>query len=226
MGKGISVITDVIYEGEDIYVKSFDKPPVHLASLLGDTPLIIEKVIKQTKQFELFNPTSVNTIRMITSRSPNGDVRLHIAQIKIGRKSAVISNAHQTEELEGGNIDGTINIETGIIERVYDFRSGRDYEIIENHPDTGIKLKGVKIENWDMIREKVLDFQRSLPHMNMPGWDIAITDSGPCVIEINSLWGLLFQVDETQLIKDQMQKLCDEWSAYNSKQENWGQVPF
>ena len=44
------------------------------------------------------------------------------------------------------------------------------------------------IENWDSIKKQVLQFQEAFPFCKAAGWDIAITDEGPVVIEVNDFW--------------------------------------
>ena len=44
------------------------------------------------------------------------------------------------------------------------------------------------IENWEGIKQQVLNFQRLIPFVKAAGWDIAITDEGPVVIEVNDIW--------------------------------------
>ena len=59
---------------------------------------------------------------------------------------------------------------------------------IEKHPDSGAQIAGVKINNWEEIVKEVLHFQECFPFIKAAGWDIALTDDGPVVIEINDFW--------------------------------------
>lgn len=59
---------------------------------------------------------------------------------------------------------------------------------IQNHPDNSNQLEGDKINNWQSIVNEVLHFQECFPYIKAAGWDIAITNEGPVVIEVNDFW--------------------------------------
>ena len=46
----------------------------------------------------------------------------------------------------------------------------------------------VVIDNWEAVKSEVIRFQQAFPYCKVAGWDIAITDEGPVVIEINDFW--------------------------------------
>lgn len=64
----------------------------------------------------------------------------------------------------------------------------RNVTDITRHPDTDVQLSGVVIENWDKIKAQVLQYQKAYPYAKAAGWDIAITDEGAVVIEVNDMW--------------------------------------
>ena len=66
--------------------------------------------------------------------------------------------------------------------------SGAERDEIEVHPDSGAQIKGVFINNWEAIKEEVIKFQQAFPFCKAAGWDIAVTDEGPVVIEVNDFW--------------------------------------
>jgi hypothetical protein len=210
-GEGVFVFTEIDYTDNDVMIKSFDKEPIPLSKILGNQPLIFERKVEQSEQFSKFNPTSINTIRFITSRTPQGNVKIHIAQLKIGRMGSCINNVVQLKDGKG-NVNAFIDIETGIITNVINYHRGRDYEKTDSHPDTGEILEGIKINNWEIIKAQVIKYQQSLPYINMAGWDIAVTENGPIVIEVNSRWGHSFQLDENSVLKTQMRNVFEMWT--------------
>lgn len=61
------------------------------------------------------------------------------------------------------------------------------------HPDTGIKFKDYKIP---YIKESIVlakKFHSYFPDIHSIGWDIAITENGPCIIEGNDNWEISLQ---------------------------------
>ena len=69
--------------------------------------------------------------------------------------------------------------------------------------DTGEGFKGKKIPNWKRVKETLLTWVGRTPHFNYLGWDIALTDDGPVVIEANIGFGL----DSIQILSGGMREM-------------------
>lgn len=182
-GDNVIVVKSIDYYENDALLTLFNDETIKLSLLLGDKPLIFENVIHQTKQFSNFNPSSVNTIRFMTTLYPDGTARIIATFIKIGRAGKCVDNAGR-----GGNIDVCVELDSGEIKNAIQFDGWRNIKEIERHPDTGCQLNGVTIENWQYIKEEVKKYQQAFPYCKAAGWDIAITDDGPIVIEVNDFW--------------------------------------
>ena len=53
------------------------------------------------------------------------------------------------------------------------------------HPDTGARIEGFTVPDWQAIRDLALRAARAFAPLRLIGWDIAPTDSGPVLIEGN-----------------------------------------
>ena len=65
-------------------------------------------------------------------------------------------------------------------------------ELVEQHPDTGKNFSAVTIPFWAAALDLVVRAHGSVPAFSrfvFLGWDVAITASGPLLIEANSGWG-------------------------------------
>lgn len=182
-GDNVWVIKDIEYKENDAVMTRFDGQELLLSSVLGREALIFESVIHQTKQFAAFNESSVNTVRFMTTLYPDGSARVIATFIKIGRAGKCVDNAGS-----GGNVDVCVDVETGEIKYAIQFDGWHKTKEIECHPDNGTQLNGVYIDNWQSIKEEVIKFQQAFPYCKASGWDIAITDNGPVVIEVNDFW--------------------------------------
>ena len=136
---------------------------------------LIEELVNQHPKMAALNPTSVNTIRLVTYRS-DMNVNLVYSVIRIGRSGQAIDN-----ESAGGistviNLDGTLG--------KYAFGApGQDR--IEN-TDNGIRLEGYCIPSYQKAVEMVKEAHLQLPFFDFIGWDIAIEEDGnPTMIEFN-----------------------------------------
>lgn len=154
-----------------------------LSEYLKKTPLIFESIIKQTKQISAFNASSVNCIRFMTTLWPNGDAKVIATFIKIGRSGKCVDNAGA-----GGNVDAKVDVATGRLSDVIQYNGMHEVKPIITHPDSGTVLDGIVIDNWNSIKERVITYQKALPFCKAAGWDIAITDEGPVIVEVNDFW--------------------------------------
>lgn len=182
-GDNVWVINAINYQENDAEMTRFDGEIIKLSEVLGKEPLIFESVVRQTKQFVSFNESSVNTVRFMTTLWPDGSSRIIATFIKIGRAGKCVDNAGG-----GGNVDVCVDTETGEVKYAIQYDGWRNIKDIDCHPDSGNQLNGVVIDNWQAIKEEVKKYQQAFPYCKAAGWDIAITDDGPVVIEVNDFW--------------------------------------
>ena len=142
---------------------------------------LLEGKVLQNEILNRINPVSVNTVRVATFLSKNSKAEIHLAVFRLGRAYTCVDNISQ-----GGLVVG-VNIEDGTLgEGVYYTKYGRGR--YSEHPDTGVKFKGLKLpyrnEITGLCRKaaRVSSFCRSI------GWDVAITPKGPVLIEGNDHW--------------------------------------
>ena len=178
--------------------------------MLGHFPLLFERKIKQTQQLSAFNPSSVNTVRFMTTLMPTGEAKVIATFIKIGRSGAFVDNAGG-----GGNVDAGIDVETGKIYGSIEFNGFRKTRPIDCHPDTGAQLNNVVIEHWEEICAQLCRFQQRLPFLKAIGWDVAITDDGPVIIEINDFWDTTGQLFIQRGWRNEIRECYLVWRAYS-----------
>ena len=182
-GDNVWVIQSIDYQENDAVLTRFDGQQMLLSSVLSNEPLIFESLVHQTEQFASFNASSVNTVRFMTTLYPDGSAKVIATFIKIGRAGRCVDNAGG-----GGNVDVCVDVATGEIRYAIQFDGWHHVKEIDCHPDSGNPLNGVVIDNWESIKAEVIRFQQAFPYCKAAGWDIAITDEGPVVIEVNDFW--------------------------------------
>lgn len=153
----------------------------YLTSLNGD--YIIESGLKQNEYLNKVYPNSINTLRVVTKRDKNGDTEIVAITCRMGIKGMQIDNG------SAGGISIGIDKHSGKAVTEYAQYALGD-ERFYCHPDTGFKFSQLQIQNWDNIKKEILCFSRKLVLINLVGWDIALTDNGPIVIEVNTLSAL------------------------------------
>ena len=82
------------------------------------------------------------------------------------------------------NMLGAIELATGTITRMV---RGTGIETAVNllHPDTGAQIVGAPIPDWGPVLDLTAAAACVLPSIRTQSWDVALTDSGPVLLEVN-----------------------------------------
>lgn len=141
---------------------------------------IVQEWVKQHERMAALNPTSVNTIRVLSYRS-GMEVLIIYSVVRIGRMNQVVDNQC------AGGISTTIDEEGKLGKKAF---GGYSEDNIEK-TDTGIVLEGYQLPSYDKAIEMVKRLHLKLPFFNIVGWDVAIQEDGePVLIEFNTNPGL------------------------------------
>lgn len=216
-GSGVFVCKNILYNESDCLIEKTNGETISLRHLLDINkycPLLFEEKIVQTQQISKINSSSVNTVRFMTALYPGKDVKVFATFLKIGREGADVDNAGG-----GGNIDCGINTEIGQCYNTLQFNSFDNIIPVTNHPDSGTLIENIVIDNWSEIVEKVKGFQAKIPYLKTIGWDIALTDHGPVVVEINNWWDTTGQVFIGRGWKEEVLDCYMSWRDYYKNRE-------
>lgn len=211
-GSGVFVCKIIDFKENDCWIEKTNGEVLSLKRLLEEnkyTPLLFESKVAQTKQMSELNISSVNTVRMMTSLYPTGEVKLFAAFMKMGRKGSDIDNAG-----DGGNVDCGVNVDTGICFNATIFDSFLSQRPILTHPDSGYLIEGLRINDWETIKKKVCQFQSNICYLKTIGWDVALTDEGPVIIEINNWWDTTGQLFIGRGWRDDVVDCYNAWNNY------------
>ena len=126
---------------------------------------IVQKVILQHKQLSKLNPSSINTVRIITYMRSEEVIPLS-SVIRIGRYGSFIDNS-----TSGGIVCG-IDANGCLKEQAYDRKDNIYYTT-----DSGIELKGFKIPHFTEMKNLAKIAHKSLPYFKLVSWDITINEN-------------------------------------------------
>ncbi len=132
---------------------------------------------------EIMSPHALGTIRALSFLEPDGaSVPYAVIRLPVGANTA-----DNFSHGASGNLVAPIDVDTGTIGTARGPRSTGwpDIVAVETHPDTGKRISGFVIPNWHDVIELISRAQRSLPRLPTLGWDIAITNAGPLIVEAN-----------------------------------------
>ena len=144
---------------------------------------VVEAFIKQHPEMCKLSPTSVNSLRFVTFSSNTKPVTadgkmMDIAYsiVRFGREGAIVDNLHS------GGMVANVDLETGCLATDGADRNG---DMWVTHPDTGVTIKGFKIPYFEEAREMVKEAIATRKVEGYIGWDIAISENGPMLLEVN-----------------------------------------
>lgn len=123
---------------------------------------------------------AVGTVRLLTGMSPDGP-ELLAAVWKVIAGGNIADNFWRA-----GNMLAAVEGESGTVTRVAS-GLGREHRTHEDHPDSGERLQGLVLPDWQEARALCLSAATALGGLRLIGWDIALTARGPVIVEANTL---------------------------------------
>ncbi len=136
----------------------------------SDARFIIEQPITQTGPVAELHPWSVNTIRITTVYDTTHDkVNIMGAVLRIGVGKDPRDNLH------AGGVAAHIDIDSGMICAPAFDKTNHTYLC---HPDTGKRLLGFKIPDWEACKRFIINVARRSPDVRYVGWDVVVKGDG------------------------------------------------
>ncbi|MCB6974650.1 MULTISPECIES: sugar-transfer associated ATP-grasp domain-containing protein [Butyricimonas] len=143
-----------------------------------ETDFLIQECFVQSDALSRFNPTSVNTIRVITYRNvETGEIHVLGAVLRIGFKGAVVDNATAGGGFIGINGDGKLgHYVFDKYARKTSLFNGKDF----------LKEEYI-IPNYKQVKQFAVKVSKRIPHMGLFAHDIALDKfNTPKLIEVNT----------------------------------------
>ena len=154
-----------------------------LAGLFGELNAAgmwcIEEPIVQHSEMNRLCPDSVNTIRM-TTVIKDGQPHLMYALVRIG------AGGKEVDNVSSGGYHANLD-ENGVISGYAHHE--KSFSLVEKHHLTGTVFHGFQIPMFPEARDMVMRAAMVVPEVRYVGWDVAISESGPVLVEGNNLPG-------------------------------------
>jgi hypothetical protein len=151
-----------------------------------DCHVVQERLRNHPRLAELAAAKALHTIRLATSVPPSGRPEVAQAVIRLGIGGGLVDNFGDGG---GGNAYAEIDPETGVLGPLhFAAPGGCGFDVTPVVPATGARLAGRPLPLWDEARALALEAAlRFLPTRSI-GWDIAIAERGPVIVEANRIW--------------------------------------
>ena len=160
-------------KGRGIYL--LDKSMLDITSFVGKDVLLEECLVNHPQM--RFNNRSLNTLRITTIMDSHDNVNIIKISLRCGVGDSVVDN------FCAGGVVYPVNKDYGRIEGPGCHSTlGQECFV---HPGSDIFMLGREIPFWTDIIAIVKEAAGLLPQVRFIGWDVAITDRGPAIIEGN-----------------------------------------
>ena len=137
--------------------------------------LFLEELVIQHEGLNVLCPASVNTIRVMTYYN-HGDPEILWMGMRVGSGNSAVDN------FSSGGMVVAIDTEKGCLTGDAIDKVSDTYPL---HPTTGVAFDGFPIPCFDQIENLVLEAARLEDKILVIGWDVAISENGPVLIEGN-----------------------------------------
>lgn len=162
-------------------IETKDLTFANLLKLMDDQNFdLIEEYIIQHDSLMNMAPRGLNTIRII-SQLQNNEVIIIGACLKLSIYNSI-------DNLNSGNVAMPVDIETGIVTDAGIFLDITK-EDLKKHPLSGKDIIGFQVPFWKECIELVKKGALLTPQNRSIGWDVAVTNEVPLLIEGNHNWG-------------------------------------
>lgn len=159
---------------------------------------LVEEFVVQHSELMRLSPSGLNTIRIFSQIDNNDSVTFLGGRLRLSVDSPV-------DNMAAGNLAAPIDIKSGIVNGpgVYSDITKNDASI---HPITKQKIEGFQIPFWEETLEMIKQAVRCFPQNKSIGWDVAISERGPELIEGNHNWcKLLWQLPVKKGLKSRIE---------------------
>ncbi len=163
-GRGITT-----FEAADI-----SDPAAWRELLVSEDRTLVEELLPQHERMSQLYAGSVNTLRIITYRAP--DERFHViaSVLRIGNGGVV-------DNFAGGGMFTMLD-DRGVARWA---GVDKNSNVFPRHPVTDVPIAGFEVPLFAEALAMVEAASRRLPTVPYVGWDVAITPTGPALIEAN-----------------------------------------
>lgn len=163
----------------------------------GSKFILQERIPKQHHAINALFDHAINTVRLVTVISPVSKKPTPFsAVLRVG------VGKNEVDNWASGGLSIGIDIEKACLRKYGYYKPGFGTKTTE-HPDSKISFEGYVIPFMVDAVNEACRFHQVLSGVHSIGWDIAITEDGPCFIEGNDNWELsLMQISNHGLQKE------------------------
>jgi len=152
-----------------------------LARRSRDGPLLLQGRAKPHPAIAELTSGALSTVRATTCLDEKGEPEVVAALFRTS-----IGSNQTVDNIHAGGLGASIDLATGTLGKASNLGMDATLGWVSRHPDTGAEIEGRKLPLWEEVKALAVQAHRAFSDRVLVGWDIAITDRGPVVVEGNS----------------------------------------
>lgn len=198
------------YKDGKYFVSGEEKTREEFCAFLLTLPsnYLVTEYLKMHRDLVEIYPKSVNSIRIAVINRHGDDPQIMQTYMRIGAESSGF-----TDNVGFGGICADVDIETGHCSNAQQI-TNHVFTDCPVHPDTGVTIER-DIPNWEIVKEGVKKIASFIPELEYLGFDVAVTDDGFRIIEINVFQDLHKVAEHSPEFKayyrDKLQQKADKY---------------
>ena len=177
----------------DRFVAAEDGTSLDAAALVGlfagpsGSDLIVqERLYDHPALASLSGRRGLQTARINTLLAGDGRVEILFFMLKVLAGRTLSDNFSMGTT---GNLIAFGDAEQGVLRGAVTLHAcGSGMVRIGGHPQTGVAFDGFRLPWWREALDLVRRAQRCFPELATLGWDVALTEAGPVIVEANARW--------------------------------------
>jgi hypothetical protein len=150
-------------------------------------PMLVQPWLENQTSISDLALDSLITIRVVTCINEQQEPEVALAMLRL---LAILEP--QWQHLPDGEYAAPIDLVNGEMGLFTGDSFKTSHLRYERHPVTDAPIKGRVLAEWEAIRKTAISAHAAFPHRAIIGWDIALTNRGPVVLEGNSNLDVMF----------------------------------
>ena len=145
-----------------------------------EVPRLVQPRVRNHPDIGDLSNGALNTVRALSCLNEQGQPEMFAAAFRM----AVGGNV-TVDNFHAGGIAAAVDPVSGKMEQASDLGDDVSLGWLSHHPDTGAQIEGRVLPMWAELRSLVDKAHRAFSDVVVVGWDIALLQSGPHLVEGN-----------------------------------------
>ena len=143
-------------------------------------PLIVQKRLQPHPSLQPLTSGAVPTVRLLTCLDERDlpEAIAAVFRMSVGANRTV-------DNFHAGGVACAVSLESGELGIASDLGANARLGWCADHPTTGARIVGKRLPYWNEVKELGRRAHRGFADRVLIGWDIAITQEGPVIVEGN-----------------------------------------